>query len=505
MYLMAIDLGTSSVKVIVVSPDGRIVNRASAEYSIHRPKSGQAEQDPEEWWRAVVIAVREAQANVKVPSQDIVAIGLSGQMHGTVLLDANGELLAPAIIWLDQRAQDQVTEINAAIGLQRITELSGSPAAAGFQAATIRWFQQELPEIWRNVACVLTPKDYLRWRMIGKLQSEPSDGSGTLLFDIRTRKWSEELLRTVGINRDLLPSIGPSNGVAGKLLDRAASELGLPAGINVIYGAADTAAGILGAGLVDDATLLLTLSTGGQIVIPQRELRVDNDGRIHTFCSALEPGRDRPAWYMMAAMLSAGLSLRWLRDQIFQLRSEDAYQEMISWAKTAQAGANGLIFLPYLAGERTPHMDPNARGLLMGLTAGHTRADLVRAVMEGVVMAAYDAYLVLNQLGARPESIVMAGSGARSILWRQIVADVFDLPVRRLLIHDHSAMGAALLAGSGAELLDLDEQITGWARYGPFSQPEPVSTNLYRNLFAIFQGAYLRNKNDFHRLAKIDQ
>ena len=505
MYLLAIDLGTSSVKVIIVSLDGRVASRASAEYPIHRPKSGYAEQEPEEWWRAVVYSVHEAQTKLKDPSQDIVAIGLSGQMHGTVLLDEDGKVLVPAVIWPDQRAQDQVTEINAAIGLEKITELSGSPVAAGFQAATIRWFQQELPDIWRKVATILTPKDWLRWRMIGKLQSDPSDGSGTLLLDIRTRKWSEELLRTVGINRDLLPSIGPSNGVAGKLHDGPASELGLPAGIDVIYGAADTAAGILGAGLVDDATLLLTLSTGGQIVVPQRELRVDNDGRVHTFCSAMEPVEDRPAWYMMAAILSAGLSLRWLRDQIFQLRGEDAYQEMISWAETAQTGANGLIFLPYLVGERTPHMDPNARGLLMGLTAGHARADLVRAVMEGVVMAAYDAYLVLYQLGARPESIVMAGSGARSTLWRQIVADVFDLPVRRLLIPDHSAMGAALLAGSGAGLLDLDQQITGWAPHGPFTQPEPARTNHYRELFVIFQNAYRKNRRDFHRLAKIDQ
>jgi len=505
MYLLAIDLGTSSVKVIVVSLDGRVVSSATAGYPIHRPGSGLAEQDPEEWWRAVVTAVREAQANFKAPSQDIAAIGLSGQMHGTVLLDKNGMVLVPAVIWPDLRAQRQVREINAAIGIERITELSGSPVAAGFQAATIYWFQQERPDIWRNVATVLTPKDFLRWRMTGELQSEPSDGSGTLLLDIRSRKWSDELMRAVGINRDLLPSIGPSKAIAGQLLDEAAGELGLPAGIDVIYGAADTAAGILGAGLVDDATLLLTLITGGQIVIPQRELRIDNKGRVHTFCSATEPGQERAAWYMLAAILSAGLSLRWLRDQIFQLQGENAYQEMISWAETASPGASGLIFLPYLSGERTPHMDPNARGLLMGLMADHTRADLVRAVMEGVVMAAYDAYLVLHSLGVRPESIVMAGAGARSTLWRQIVADVFDLPVRRLLIPDHSAMGAALLAGSGAGLLELDEQITAWARYGPFTQPETINTKRFRDLFVIFQNAYCRNRNDFHSLAKIDQ
>jgi xylulokinase len=288
--------------------------------------------------------------------------------------------------------------------------------------------------------------------------------------------------------------------VVGWLHRSAAEELGLPAGIPVVTGAADTACGALGAGIVDDRTVLLTISTGGQIVLPAREVRVDVGGRIHTFCGALSPGPDRVGWYQMAAILSAGMALRWLRDRVFCLSGEGIYVQMTAWAEAAPPGAGGLLFLPYLVGERTPHMDPQARGLFLGLTASHGRAELVRSVMEGVALACYDAYQVLAELGAQPECIAMAGGGARSQLWQQVVADVFGLTVQRLEVGEHAAMGAVLLAGAGIGLFDPGSTARAWATYAPLVEPDARRHAFYQALLPLFRGAYQKHRGDFARL-----
>jgi xylulokinase len=498
--LLGIDLGTSSVKVLLATGTGQTVGRGSAEYPIQRPGPGWAEQDPDDWWRATVTAVRQALSGAGGPPVPVAAIGLSGQMHGTVLLDEMGGLLSPAVIWPDRRSEPQVREITALIGAARLIELTGSPVATGFQAATVRWMQQERPDLWRRVHTVLLPKDYLRYRLTGDVHTDPSDGSGTLLFDVRRRDWSPDVLAALGVDVAQLPPVQPSVAVAGQLGRQAAAALGLPAGTPVVTGAADTACSALGAGIVDARTLLLTISTGGQIVLPAPGVQVDRAGRIHTFCGALPPGPDQAGWYQMAAILSAGMALRWLRDQVFSVPGEAAYARMIAWAEAAPAGAGGLLFLPYLAGERTPHMDPQARGLFLGLTAGHGRAELVRAVLEGVALACYDAYLVLAELGARPERIIMAGGGARSQLWRQIVADVFGLPVQQLEVGEQSALGAALLAGGGVGLLDPGSTAPQWAAYGPPVEPDPRCHATYQALLALFRSVYQKHREDFRQL-----
>jgi xylulokinase len=347
---------------------------------------------------------------------------------------------------------------------------------------------------------ILAPKDYLRWLLAGELHTDPSDGSGTLLFDARQRAWSGKLLKLLDIQEDQLPPVLPSDRIAGQLTRRAAKDLGLASGIPVVTGAADTACGMLGAGVIDDLTLLLTISTGGQLILPAAEVNVDKKGRIHTFCSAYAPDSGQPAWYQMAATLSAGLSLRWLRDRVFSLGGNDAYRLMTSWAEAVPAGANGLIFLPYLVGERTPHMDPLARGLFLGLTASHGRAELVRAVMEGVTLACYDAYSILAEIGARPGRIVMAGGGARSSLWQRIVADVFGLPVQSLETTEQAAAGAVLLAGSGLGLFDLRTQADQWTEYGLPIEPDHFNQAHYRELFDVFRAAYPKHRADFERL-----
>ena len=507
--LLGIDLGTSSIKVLLATETGRVLGSGSAEYPIHRPQSDWAEQHPDDWWRATVAAVRRALACVQDSPVSISAIGLSGQMHGTVLLDGAGQPLAPVIIWPDQRSRRQVEEITGLIGAQRLIELTGSPVATGFQAATVRWVQQERPDLWRQTHTILLPKDYLRYCLTGELHTDPSDGSGALLLDVRSRDWSPPVLAALGIDVAQLPPVQPATAMAGLLSPPAARALDLPGGIPVVTGAADTACSALGAGIVDPRTLLLTISTGGQIVLPVHDVRVDPAGRIHTFCGALAPGPDQAGWYQMAALLSAGMALRWLRDQVFCMAGmpgvagESAYAQMTAWAEAARPGAGGLIFLPYLAGERTPHMDPHARGLFLGLTASHGRGELVRAVMEGVVLACYDAFQVLAELGARPERIIMAGGGARSSLWRRIVADVFGLPVQRLAVGEQSALGAVLLAGGGIGLFDPGAAARAWATYGPTVEPDSGRHALYQALVPMFRDAYRKHRQDFVNLAKV--
>ncbi|MEA2511609.1 MAG: xylulokinase [Thermomicrobiales bacterium] len=506
--LLGIDLGTGSAKAIVVAMDGSVLGRGSAEYPIHQPMPGYAEQDPEEWWRGTVRAVRAALADAG--DVNITAIGLSGQMHGTVLVGADGEAIGPAIIWADTRSARQVEEITELIGAERLIELAGSPLAVGFQAATIRWVQQEQPERWARVQIILLPKDYFRWRLTGVYATEPSDASSTLLLDVRTRDWSDEILRGLGVRRDQLPVIAESTAATGKLNSEAAAELGLPTGTPVIAGGADAPLAALAAGVVDPASMLLTISTGSQVILPTYEARIDPKGRIHTWCSCLAPEADRnrdsatgAAWYQMGATMASGLAMRWLRDRVFDLPQEDAYDRMSSWAAKTPPGAGGLLFLPYLAGERTPHMDPQARGLFLGLTADHDRGHLTRAVMEGATLALYDAYLVLASLGATPRQAILAGGGVRSALWRQIVADVFGIPILPLATVEGSAMGAALIAGAGVGELELTSAARAWARYDVPVLPNTQAHAIYEQLLPVFHSAYVKHREDFRFLASL--
>lgn len=504
MCLLGIDLGTSAVKVILVSTDGQVVGRGSAVYPISRPEPDQAEQSPADWWTATKSAIQLAMGQAGAVKQDVIAIGLSGQMHGSVFLDRSYRLLGQAIIWPDRRSMSQINEIYQRVGSDRLIQITGSPVATGFQAATILWLQQRRPELWKNVRYILAPKDYLRWRMTGIISTEPSDGSGTLLFDVNHRDWSTEILDILSIEPCQLPPVTHSTEFCAGLARSAAEEMGLLAGIPVVSGAADTACSLLGAGVLNDDTLLVSISTGGQIILPTTEVEIDVRGRIHTFCSALDPKSGQAGWYQMAAILSAGMSLQWLRDEVFDLSGQGSFDQMIAWAEEIPPGANGLIFLPYLAGERSPHMDPLARGMFLGLTAGHGRGEMVRAVMEGVGLACYDAYSVLADLGGRPDHIIMAGGGASSPLWRQIVADIFNLPVQPLMVKEQSAMGACLLAGAGIGVIDLAEAAQKWAVYGPVVEPRADLGSRYATLLTIFRDAYRKHSDDFVMLNDID-
>ncbi len=501
--LLGIDLGTSALKAVLVTDQGRFIASASRAYPIRRPRPDRAEQDPSTWWDALVGCMGALRDRGVV--EGVQAIGLSGQMHGTVLLDRQGRPLGPAVIWPDRRSISQVARFGQQVGLERLIRIAGSPPATGFMAGTLAWFQEHEPQLWARVRHVLLPKDFLRLRLTGEMATDPSDASGTLLLDVGQRTWSPEMLAAAGVRPALLPQIRPSAQVAGFLTQEAATALGLAAGTPVVTGGGDTACSALAAAAVSPGTLLLTLGTGGQLVWPVDRPQVDLQGRIHTFCHVLEPGVDRAGWYQMGATLAAGMALAWLREKVFGLSGEDAYAEMTSWAQEIPPGAQGLLFLPYLVGERTPHMDPQARGVFLGLTPSHGRGHLVRAVMEGVALALFDAFQVLAELGAVPRAGILAGGGSRSRLWRQMVADIFGLSVRPLQTAEQSATGAALLAGAGLGWFDPADAARQWAALGPVEGPDPGRRARYRALGAVYRALYPRLRDLFPGLAEPDR
>lgn len=477
--VLAVDLGTSSVKVQALTFDGTVIARCSADYPVLHPRPGHAEQDPSAWWQATTTAIRTL-AHREDFGQRIAAIGITGQMHGATLLDQALHPLRPAIIWMDQRSHDDVIAITEDVGRERLISIAGSSLATGFQAASVRWVARHEPRVWERVAYVLTPKDWLRLQLTGEIATDPSDASGTLLFDVTRRQWSPALIAAAGLRADQLPSVQPSAAIGGHLRAPLATELGLRANIPVIVGAGDTPAAAVGAGIFSDKTLMLSLSTGTQQYVPSTAPNIDAAGRLHTWCSAFEPESGRPTWYQMSATLNGGSAIRWFGRNVLNLGGPNPDEELFSLAAASPPGANGLLFVPYLVGERSPLFDSGARGAFIGLTDRHGRAELARAVVEGVTLAAADAFADLRDAGADPRSLVAVGGGARSDLWLRVAADVFQLPVRAAGITDQSARGAGLLAAataSGASFTELTQQ---WAEVSAPVEPDPTLAPLYR-------------------------
>ena len=500
--LVGIDLGTSSVKVVVVDPSGIVTGSTSAHYPTSRPEPLYAEQNSEDWWLATVRATRAALDAAGRP--DIAAIGVTGQMHGTVLLDKVDQPVCPAIIWADGRSAAEATAYTVEIGAERLLKIAGSPVSPGFQAATLRWVGDHLPELLERTRTITTPGGYIRFKLTGRHVVDPSDASGTLLCDVQERDWSEPLLHAARMNREMLPMVIPSSGVAGSLTGHAGKALGIPPGTPVATGGADAACAALGCGVVDAASLLLTFSTGTQVLQPQLDIATDHKGRLHTFCSVLEPGATCPGWYTMGATLTAGMALTWLSEHILNLSpSAETAAMLVAEAEGVPPGSRGLIFLPYLIGERAPLMDPHARGVYLGLSAAHGRAELVRATIEGVAFAAYDAFLALRSLGGQPERIYLAGGGARFQPWRQAVADTFGLPVVALVGEDHTAIGAAILAGAAIGLHDPVSAALAWRIESKTTAPIDGNQGLYQDLFGIFQRSYQALRSDMRILAEL--
>ncbi len=457
--LVGLDVGTTGVKAVAIDPDGTVLARAEEGYPLSTPRPGWSEQDPEDWWRASEDALAALGADASVP------VGLSGQMHGLVALDEADRVVRPAILWNDQRTRAECEEIEERLGLERLIRLTGNRALTGFTAPKLLWLRRHEPDAYARIRHVLLPKDYVRLRLTGERAIDAADASGTLLFDVAARRWSDEVTEALEVPREWLPPAYESPSVPGA------------------PSAGDQAAAALGAGVDRPGPASVVLGTSGVVFATLPAYEPDPEARVHVFCHAV-PG----AWHAMGVMLSAAGSLRWFRDTVARGAS---YDELTAEAASAPAGADGVVFLPYLSGERTPHADPDARAAFVGLELGNTRASLARAVLEGVAFGLRDSLELLRALGVRPEVGRASGGGARSGLWLEIVASVLGIPIERTVVEEGSAYGAALLAGVAAGVFtDVHDAVERCVRVRDRVEPDPDWQEVYEPQYERFRALY---------------
>lgn len=505
--LIGIDVGTSGTRAIVTDEEGAIRSSASFEYPLYTPKPLWSEQDPSDWWKAAAQAVKAAVEKAGVKPSSVDGIGLTGQMHGLVILDGNGNALRRAILWNDQRTSAECDEITErAGGLEALIGLVKNPALTGFTAPKILWVRRNEPEVFKRAARILLPKDYVRYCMTGTAATDVSDASGMLLLDIEKRDWSPEMLEICEIDRNMLGDVFEGPEETGRLTKEAAGLLGLPEGIPVAAGGGDQAAGAVGNGIVKKGVVSATMGTSGVVFAHAGQPKADPEGRLHTFCHAV-PGK----WHMMGVVLSAGGSFQWFRNVMSQEECSvagrmevDPYVLLTAQAEKVPPGAEGLVFLPYLTGERTPHKDPFAKGAFVGLSLRHTRAHMARAVMEGATFAMRDSLELIRAAGVPVEQIRVSGGGARSSLWRQIQADIYGHEVVTINTGEGPAYGAALLAGTMAGVWDSVEeaceqsiQVTG------STQTDKERAQKYDEVYEIYTGLYPALKDQMKRLSDL--
>jgi xylulokinase len=505
-HLIGIDVGTGSTKTVLVDETGSVVATAvSQEYPLVSSRPGWAEQDPEHWWQAAIAGVRQVIGSSGVSPSSIRAVGLSGQMHGSVFLDRDNRVVRPAILWCDQRTADACAWITRTVGKKRLIELVSNPALTGFTAPKIIWVRTHEPRTYERISKVLLPKDYVRFRLTGEFATDVSDASGTLLLDVRRRRWSTDMLRLLAIPREWMPSCHESTAVTGAVTKIAAEVTGIPEGTPVVGGGGDQAAQAVGSGIVRRGLVSVTIGTSGVVFAHSDRPRTDPLGRLHTFCHAV-PGK----WHLMGVMLSAGGALRWLRDlccdeekRQAQQASVDPYELMTARASEIPAGAEGVSFLPYLSGERTPHADPHARGAFIGLSLRHTRAHLIRAVMEGVGFGLRDSLEIMRDLGIPMESIRLSGGGARSAVWRRMLCDMFNAPVCAMTVAEGASHGAALLAGVGAGVFPDVPAACDTLATSDRMDPVPDTARRFERLYRYWGGLYPKLKTSFRAAARL--
>ncbi len=500
-YLLGIDIGTSGTKVIAIDDEGHLAASASREYALLTPKPLWAEQHPADWWNATCECCREITA--KIPASEIVGIGLSGQMHGLVALDAQNQVLRPAILWCDGRTQEQCDYITAKVGQDVLLEETCNPVLAGFTAPKIIWMRDHEPQLYERARMFLLPKDYIRFQLTGEFATEVSDASGTSLLNVPRRQWSNRVLDALQINRDKLPLVYESCEVSAHISRAGSEATGLQEGTPVVGGGGDQAAGAVGNGIVQSGVISVATGTSGVVFAFADTPSVDPQLRVHTFCHAV-PNK----WHVMGVMLAAGGSLRWFRDtlgrpemRVAGLMKVDPYELIAREAVTVPAGSEGLIFLPYLSGERTPHPDPQARGAWIGLTLRHTKAHMARAVMEGVAFGLKDSLEILRSLNVSIGNVRANGGGARSDVWRQIQADIFDFPLSTVGVDEGPGLGAALLAGVGAGVYSSVEEACSHVVKVVGSTPViRENAEAYARYYEVYRGLYPALKDSFAAL-----
>jgi xylulokinase len=491
-YLLGIDLSTTGAKALLIDQKGAVAANVSTRLTVSTPHPLWSEQDPEEWWKGVAVSIRSVLRSVAVRKSLIAAVGLTGQMHGLVLLGRAGNVLRPAILWNDQRTQAQCDEIHARIGRERFIQITGNQALTGFTAPKILWVQEKEPEVYRHV---LLPKDYIRLRLTGQYAMDKADGSGTVLFDLKSRTWSPEVLASMGIDPTWMPPTFEGPEYTGEVTPEAAAETGLKAGTPVVAGGGDQAAQAVGVGAVVPGVVALTVGTSGVVFATTPSALIEPQGRLHAFCHAVPR-----LWHLMGVMLSAAGSLQWYRDA---LAPEASFDDLLKEAEGVAAGSEGLQFLPYLSGERTPHPDPLARGAWVGLTLRHGRGHLTRAVLEGVAFGLKDCFDLIQKAGVvKVDQVRASGGGTKGALWRQIMASVLGMELVTVNTTEAAAYGAAILAGVGAGMWpDVGTACAQMIQTTNRTSPDPAQTEIYREAYAVYRDLYPALKPSFEKIA----
>ena len=506
-YLLGIDVGTSGSKALLIDEQGNVAASVTTEYPLSTPKAQWSEQNPQDWYSATINSITTCLEQAAIDPAKVAAIGLTGQMHGLVLLDAEGEVLRPAILWNDQRTAAQCEEIHERVGLENVLRITGKPALTGFTAPKILWVRHHEPDVYKRATKMLLPKDYVRYRLSGEFLSDVADASGTSLFDVSTRQWSGEMMEALDVPREWMPHVTESAVLSATLSDEAAKATGLSQGTPIVAGAGDQAAEAIGCGIVDDGAVSVTIGTSGVVFAATETCQLDPSGRLHAYCHAI-PG----LWHVMGVMLSAGGSLRWFRDtlggeEVTQAaeRSIDPYDVLIENASTIQPGCEGLFFLPYLTGERTPHADPDARGAFIGLTLRHNKRHMTRAVMEGVTFGLMDSLQLVREMGFHVPKVRVSGGGARSAVWRQMMADVFDAEVTTVNSTQGAAYGAAILASVGVGVYPDVSQATRCIVHETASDRPGAAAQVYRRSYKQYRALYPALKPQFNALTLLTE
>lgn len=503
-YVIGIDCGTSGTKTVLFDEKGTVISSKTIEYPMYQPKNGYAEQKPSDWANAMICTVKAVMAQSGVKKEDVKGIGISGQMHGLVMLDKDNNVLRDAIIWCDQRTSAEVEEMNRIVGRDRLVEITANPALTGWTAAKILWVKNNEPEIFEKTAHILLPKDYLRFVLTNEYATEVSDASGMQLLDVPNRKWSDELLSAFEIPKNWLGTVYESCHVTGTLTKAMADELGLCEGTIVAGGAGDNAAAAVGTGTVTDGKAFTTIGTSGVVFAHTSKISIDKQGRVHTCCSAV-PNE----WHVMGVTQGAGLSLKWFRDNFCMTEKEtahlmgvDEYYLMDKQAEQVPVGANKLLYLPYLMGERTPHLDPDARGVFFGLSAIHTRRDMLRAVMEGVSYSLRDCVEVFREMGVNVSDMTACGGGGSSPLWRSMLADLFNSDVKTTASKEGPALGVAILACVASGIYSsVPEACSAIVKADKIQRPVPENINEYEKYYQLYREIYPALKDKFAKLS----